>query len=392
MKKMVLSTFYLIMLHGLLLSQPTTPNNLFLGQTPPGTNPVKFELLVNTGSFAAERIAISKNGDKIYYTEVQNYYPVAGDTIKYFKYSGFAWTGPFNLFSGYLAPTLSVTGDTMYFQNNNFQNNTINYETYMSVRNGEKWRSPKRILKNLNSAHYLQVTNKETYFISSISKNSVGAGDWCTLNLNGPDTVASGLGRPLNTEWDNLDFFVARDESLIIVSTVLGLAVSYPTDNGNWTCPKNLGGKINFGLASWGPYLTPDNKYLFYTTGTKPDYSDVGVYWIRVDGLLDSLKFANSPPYVKNRIENQNALAGKFFNFTIPDNTFFDEDGTTTFTYSSTLNTGQALPSWLNFDHKTKTYSGTPPEPVEYIILFSAADEENALGIGLFKILVTNKN
>ena len=33
--------------------------------------------------------------------------------------------------------------------------------------------------------------------------------------------------------------------------------------------------EINFGKGMWGPYITADYKYLFYTTGTKPDYSDV---------------------------------------------------------------------------------------------------------------------
>ena len=64
------------------------------------------------------------------------------------------------------------------------------------------------------------------------------------------------------------------------------------SNDGSWTNPRNFGPEINFGLGSWGPCITPDNKYLFYSTGTKPDYSDVYVYWVRIDGLI-----LVNPPY-----------------------------------------------------------------------------------------------
>jgi len=62
------------------------------------------------------------------------------------------------------------------------------------------------------------------------------------------------------------------------------------SNDGSWTNPANFGPVIDFGLGSWGPYVTPDNKYLFYSTGTKWDYSDVHVYWVRIDGMIDTRK------------------------------------------------------------------------------------------------------
>ena len=76
----------------------------------------------------------------------------------------------------------------------------------------------------------------------------------------------------------------------MIVTNRPGLGISYRKNDGSWTNPVNFGPNIDFGLGSWGPYVTPDNKYLFYSTGTKPDYSDVSVYWVRIDGVIDSLK------------------------------------------------------------------------------------------------------
>jgi hypothetical protein len=365
-------------------SQPIPPDSLNSGQIPPVDISKIFNLDVSPEHFAAERITISNDGREIYYSEIESYYPIRSARIKNYRFTGGKWTGPFVLFEDFCSPALSVTGDTMYFENGSA-------ETYFSVKKGIKWSDPKRILSKLEAAHYLQVTNKGNQYISSKPKETIGISDWCKLNYSASDTTAVGLGTPLNTAWDNLDFFVSRDETFMIVTTPWGLSISYPKKDGGWTNPRNLGAKINFGLGMWGPYVTPDNKYLFYTTGTKPDYSDVNVYWVRVDGLIDSLKHTNIPPYAKNKIKSSTGIIGQSYNFTIPDDAFFDEDGNTSFTYTATQIDGNPLPAWLNFNALTKTFSGTPTEVAELRILVTATDTANDSGIAAFKLVITEK-
>jgi len=320
---------------------------------------------------------------------VHSYYPTAGDTIKYFKYSGNKWTGPFNLFNGYIAPALSITGDTMYFQNN-----SVPYQTLFSVRNGTGWSNPQRILYNLNSAHYFQETNNGNYYVSSISSPSIGGSDWCKLFINGADTTAISLGLPLNSGTEDLDLFVTKDESFMIVTKYTGnttkLYISYHKNNGNWTNPKNLGPVINFGLGAWGPYVSSDNKYLFYTAGTNPNYSDTYIRWIRVDSLIDSLKHTNFVPYLKNQIPNLIDTAGHFFNYTFPDSTFIDDDGNNTLTYSVTLSNGGALPSWLNFNPGTRTFTGTPTTLGSINLKVIAIDTANTMAYCIFNLNVVD--
>ncbi|MFA6980027.1 MAG: putative Ig domain-containing protein [Ignavibacteriaceae bacterium] len=372
-----------------LYAQAIPPDSLYLGQTPPGDTPKIFNLAINRGSFAAERIAISNDNREIYFSEVRSYYPAAGDTIKYYSYSGGNWKGPFNLFGGYLAPALSVSGDTMYFQNANIQNSSSVYETFISVKNGPNWGSPQRILSNLNSAHYLQVTNNGNYYISSISNPTVGASDWCKLLIDGVDTSAISLGQLLNSGGDNLDFFISKDETFIILAKG-GLQISYRKNDGSWTNPKSLGSKINFGLGMWGPYVSPDNKYLFYTTGTKQDYSDTYVHWVRIDELIDSLRHTNFTPYLKNQIKNQIDTVGHSFNFTIPDSTFFDDDGNSTLTISAKLSNGAPWPSWLSFNPGTRTFSGIPTAAKVFPIMVTvtAKDTANASASATFGITI----
>lgn len=363
-----------------IFAQVISEDSLYLGQTPPGNIPQIFNLPVSIGSFAAERIAISNDNTEIYYSVVHNYYPATGDTIKYFSYSGGSWTGPFNLSPGYLAPALSVKSDTMYFQNAYIQNGNSVYETFISVKSGSSWSNPQRILSGLNSAHYLQVTNNYNYYISSVPSPTIGASDWCKLKINGTDTSVISLGLPVSTTGDNLDFYISRDESFIITTKPqpVGLSISYHKTDGGWTNPKSLGSDINFGLSMWGPYVTSDNKYLFYTTGTKQDYSDTYVYWVRIDSLIDSLLHTNFIPYLNYKIPNQTDSVGHNYNYTFPDTTFIDDDGNNTLTYSATLSNGNPLPSWLSFNSSTRTFNGTPTSAGTIFLKITATDTANA--------------
>jgi hypothetical protein len=385
--KTIRQTIFFSLFATVCFAQTNPMDSLYLGQTPPENIPKRFPLAVNQGFFAAERIAISNDGRDIYYSEIKGYYPIRGENIKRYSLSDGKWTGPIDLFMGY-GPALSITGDTMYFERKDVENKS---ETYISVKSGSGWSNPKRILTRLDKAHYYQVTLNGNHYISSIAENGAGLNDWCRVIIKGLDTTAISLGRPLNTGGENLDFFVSVDESYMIVTNRPGLAISYRKNDGSWTNPRNFGPKIDFGLGSWGPWVTPDNKYLFYSTGTKPDYSDVSVYWVRIDGMIDSLKNTNLSPYIKSLIKNQTAVTGQPFSFTVPENIFFDDDSKIALTFSATLINGNPLPSWISFNPETRTFSGTPVETGELTVIVVVTDFCQATAYCPVKIIITTK-
>lgn len=67
----------------------------------------------------------------------------------------------------------------------------------------------------------------------------------------------------------------------------------------------------------------------------------------------------NTAPVLSVALQDQNATANSLFNFNIPAGSFTDADGDA-LTYSALLSSGGGLPSWLNFDAATATFSGTP--------------------------------
>ena len=75
--------------------------------------------------------------------------------------------------------------------------------------------------------------------------------------------------------------------------------------------------------------------------------------------ILVTLTGVNDPPTVAHQIADQPATTDSAFAFTFAADTFNDVDGQT-LTYTATLASGAPLPSWLQFDPGTRTFSGTP--------------------------------
>jgi phospholipase/lecithinase/hemolysin len=102
----------------------------------------------------------------------------------------------------------------------------------------------------------------------------------------------------------------------------------------------------------------------------------------------------NDAPIVANLIADQNAKQGNAFNFQIPTNTFTDIDAGDVFTYSATLENGNALPTWLTFNSTNQTFSGTPTnDNVENLnVKVAATDKTGASVNDTFTIKVQNVN
>jgi hypothetical protein len=275
----------------------------------------------------------------------------------------------------------------MYFENHNYN------DCWISTRQDTVWNTPSRFLKNFN-VHSLNVTSSGNYYLSSNPAGGLGQRDICKLVVENSDTSLLGLGRPINSSANEGDFFISGDESfMIIMSNRPGgfgstdLYISYKKNNDTWTNPKNLGTSVNTSTDDFGPYVTADNKFLFYESGYS---SPSSIYWIKVDDLIDSLRYTNFVPYVKNQIPDQSSIKGELFTFTIPDSTFIDDDGNNTLTYGAKLTNGNPLPAWLTFDTLAGTFTGTPVVIETLNIRVTATDTAGAAVSTNFQITVNN--
>jgi len=105
-------------------------------------------------------------------------------------------------------------------------------------------------------------------------------------------------------------------------------------------------------------------------TGT-PDDAQVGTLNLAVKatdagGLSATSAFAltvqnvNEAPTVAVPLPDQQATQGTGYNLVVPTTTFADVDPGDALTYTATLASGAALPTWLNFNATTRTFTGTP--------------------------------
>ena len=81
--------------------------------------------------------------------------------------------------------------------------------------------------------------------------------------------------------------------------------------------------------------------------------------------VLSTLKFdqTNRPPVVNKPIPDLlDAVVGRIFSFTVPENTFIDPDQDP-LTYEARTESNDVLPSWINFDAGGRKFSGTPVNP-----------------------------
>jgi hypothetical protein len=274
------------------LAQSIPIDSMYLGQTPPDEIPKKFNLAASNNFVAVERIAISNDGKIICYHENNGYDKSSIYRIKSYSYFNNRWTLPEVWFDGYTAPSFSITNDTLFVEKNNC--------VWYSIKDNNTWTNPIKFDTGLLYWHYFQISNSGRIYASMKSQDRSDKKDWSCITINNKDTIVRSLGAPLNSEDNNLDFYISRDESYIIFASnrsdlikygYFDLFVSFRTKDNLWTTPQNLGKEINItNEVRWGPYVSPDQKYLFYSRSSTQDNSDACTNWVRIDRLVESLK------------------------------------------------------------------------------------------------------
>ena len=228
-----------------------------------------------------------------------------------------------------------------------------------------------------NTAGHQVVLVKET---ASVEVTVTATGN-DTADRNRTVTVTGALGsKPIGTE----DITILDDETTNTGATGQPLITGTARVGGELTAtkhtiadmdglPATFPGDYTFAwvrVDTETPIGTDSNSYTVLS-------ADVG-NTIRVDvsftdgagnseGPLASAEtavvVANNAPMLDIPIPDQSAPIGTAFSYTVPANTFSDADNDP-LTYTATKDDGTPLPTWLSFDHGTRTFSGTPPTTV----------------------------
>jgi hypothetical protein len=349
----------------------------FLGQQPPNDTPKIFAPgKIEGDGIAMDRVAFSSDGKEFYYVYAKQWFNTETAKIKYFRFLKGKWTGPFVMNEHLYGPTFSIDEKTMFFLGKSG-------EVWRSSRTEGTWSKPGLYLKKTYGLYDFTPVKNGAVYIASNGRGKGNIKDWntydfSTLHIRGRDTVVTSLGVPLNTTGFDGDFYIAPDESFMVISTKESkdfeceLYVSFKTLQHTWTNPKSLGPLINNGIAHrWGEYVTPDRKFLFYTRATSE--ADCHLYWVRFDYLLDSLRHSNFTPYAKSTQSNLRISKKKMFKFD-PGKLFIDDDGNQTLKYSVKPSPGQSPAHSMSYNPGEKMLISSFSQKGNYVFIITATD------------------
>jgi Tol biopolymer transport system component len=169
------------------------------------------------------------------------------------------------------------------------------HSIWVSEKSKSGWTEAQLLTFPVNAGQhdsYPSITEDGTLYFFSRRSGGLGEGDiYKSKKINGKFTKVQNLRPPINTDFHEVDPFIAPDESyLIFCSDRPGgygredIYISFRKDDRSWTEPANLGEKVNTPSDEYIPAVTPDGKYFFFTTN-KTGNRDI--YWVDAKILFE---------------------------------------------------------------------------------------------------------
>jgi hypothetical protein len=178
----------------------------------------------------------------------------------------------------------------------------------------------------------------------------------------------------------------------------LGQSVSFTLPSTTFTDPQaeklTYSAALSSGAAlpSWLSFNAASDTF----TGTVPNTAtglNLKVTATDASGLAASESFSvltpATAPTVTNPTATQTWKGGQAVSFALPSNTFTDPQSEK-LTFSATLSSGAVLPSWLQFNGATDTFTGTAPATAQTLGLkLTASDTSGLSGHEIFNVSIT---
>ncbi len=293
MTKLLTSLFLLTFLLNNLFSQDL--KNLYFGEKVPGEEPRIFAPgFISTTNRIEGRGTFSPDGKEFYFTVSDPGF--SNQKIFYTKKLNDNWiipdTASFSLKYGNWEPFISNNGRKIYFTSNRNTDTIGNHKDFYCVeRNDQEWSDPKILAAPINTQYtelfYTETKAGSLYFCSNRPGGKGHTDLYHATKEKDGNYIIDNMGKPINSKLYDWDPCIANDESFIIYAGVRLLKIFHQADlyvtfrNGEeWTKPKRLGRLINTKANEYGPFLSPDNKFLFFTRLGKGTNGDI--YWVDI--------------------------------------------------------------------------------------------------------------
>jgi hypothetical protein len=235
----------------------------------------------------------SADGKEFFFT---NDFPTRGHTIMEIKRYGSQWIGPRIMsLSGAFEDSdgfVTTDGSFFYFCSKRPADPKgvprEDWDIFVATSKDSGWGEVVNLGSNVNSDkddRYPTFNQNGVLYFSS--NRDGGLGNFviyrCWPQKSGL-SKAENLGRPINSQANESDPFIAPDDSYVIFASDrpggIGnsdLYIAFRRSDGSWMEPINFGDSVNSPASEYAPMLTPDQKYFFFTSN-RAGVADI--YWI----------------------------------------------------------------------------------------------------------------
>lgn len=270
----------------------------YLGETPPGTEPKVFAPgLVSTARNSEFAITFSPDGKEVYFTRRSD--GGGRNAIMVSRRDPDGWSAPEEaaFCKGFPShePHITPDGKRLFFGCNRPRpgSNQAEYGIWLTERtSGGGWGEP----RYHGPGMYVSASRTGDLYMTDIF-NSAGGGivryPYAGGTLGAPEKVGGGVNAPVAGD----HAFIAPDGSLIVFDSYFrpggqggegDLWVCFKKPDGTWTEALNLGDTVNTPATNFCPSLSPDGKYLFYST-----FRDI--YWVSAE-VIERLRPKEASP------------------------------------------------------------------------------------------------
>jgi len=281
----------------------------YLGQKPPGKTPELFAPgTISTDLIEHSSPAFSPEGDVVLWTPVKRDKYPNGYLLEMRNVNG-VWLAPAS--PSFAAPdyddiyaSFSPDGKKFYFSSRRplpesgvARRRDEGMRIWVVDRLDKEWGVPAPLDLSVSPgdeyAH--SVSRLGTLYFSSSRDGSKGALDiYCSRLVNGKYQLPEHLDGGINTEGYEDGPFIAPDESYLIfesdrpgsIDGSIDLYICFKGADGSWTPPRNMGPTINTKYSERFARLSPDGKYLFFSSNPNGNYDS---YWFDAK-IIDKLK------------------------------------------------------------------------------------------------------